>query len=298
MTREEKREAERYRLLFHQNVAGVYEKDLQGTILHCNESFARIFGYDRPDELVGKSAAILYTSQSDRERFLDRLKREGSLTSYELPMQGKDGTPLWVLENAALSHDPHTDQPVIVGTLIDITERKTLETRLERLASQDALTGLGNRRALADRGQQAIALAHRHHKGVAVLFLDLIGFKLINDVHGHPTGDRVLVHVARRLEGVLRDSDTAARVGGDEFVLLLTEVGSIDGALGAGRRILQALRAPVQLDGERVRIKARIGVAYFPEHGATLDELMTRASDVVTRLKDRTESTVELYQPA
>lgn len=290
-------DSEQYRLLFKQNVAGVYRKTVGGVLLNCNQSFARIFGYDAPDELEGKPADVLYGSPADRDAFLRRLRDQGSVTNHELPMRRKDGTPIWVLENAALTTDAETGAVVVVGTLIDITDRKTLEIRLERQANEDPLTGLSNRRALVARAEHALELAARRGEMGALLFVDVIRFKEINDRLGHRVGDQVLVEVARRLRATLRASDTAARVGGDEFAVLLSEVGGRVGARTAGHRVLSRFTEPVQVDGGELKVRLRVGIALFPEHAGTLDGLMKHAGGVVSELKSAVEPVVALYEP-
>ncbi len=289
-------EGERYRLLFEQNVAGVYRKSLGGIILQCNQSFAGMFGYDGPEALEGESMGMLYTSASDRRRFLDSLSARGSVTNFELPMRREDGSPIWVLENAVLLEDP-TEGPTVVGTLIDITERKTLETHLKELANQDPLTGLANRRALEAATEHAIELAVRRRETGALLFLDLVKFKEINDTLGYRAGDQVLVETARRLKAVLRASDTAARVGGDEFVVLLSDVDGVRGARAAGQRILDRFQREVPVDGTVVEVRVRLGIALFPDHARALTELMTAAGWLVSELKPETESVLKVFDP-
>lgn len=291
-------EGEQYRLLFQQNVAGVYRKSGEGILLQCNASFARMFGFESPAELEGRSMEILYASLSDRTDFLESLRAQGSVANYELPMRRADGAPIWVLENATLSRDPETHAPVVVGTLIDITDRKTVETRLERQANQDPLTGLANRRALEARAQHALELARRRDETGALLFLDLIRFKEINDTLGHRAGDLVLVETARRLEARLRASDTAARVGGDEFVVLLSDVDGREGARAAGLRILDRFRPPMDIDGVLVDVRVRMGIALFPDHAGDLARLMALAGRIVSDRKAWTESNLVVYEPA
>jgi diguanylate cyclase (GGDEF)-like protein/PAS domain S-box-containing protein len=289
-------ERERYRTLFQQNVAGVYRKSLGGILLQCNRSFAHMFGYDGPGELEGESMGMLYTSDADRRRFLDGISARGSVTNFELPMRRKDGTPIWVLENAVLLRDP-SEGPTVVGTLIDITERKTLETHLKELANQDPLTGLANRRALEAATEHAIELAVRRRETGALLFLDLVRFKDINDTLGYRTGDQVLVETARRLTSALRSSDTAARVGGDEFVVLLSDVENAGGARSAGQRVVDRFERAVPVDGDAVQVRVRVGIALFPDHARTLTELMTVAGWVVSELKPETESVLKVFDP-
>lgn len=288
-------ENERYRTLFDQNVAGVYRKTREGVLQQCNPSFARMFGFEDPAELVGRSMATLYASTSDRAAFLERLGTDGSVANYELAMRRRDGTPIWVLENAALLTDPGTDENMVIGTLIDITERKTLETQLKELANRDPLTGLANRRALEARAEHAIELAVRRNEVGALLFIDLIRFKEINDTLGHRAGDEVLVETASRLRSALRSSDTAARVGGDEFVVVLGDVAGAEGARAAARRIIKQFVSPVVVDGDEVLVRLRVGVVLFPAHARTLVDLMGAAGKVVSELKPETESVLRVY---
>jgi diguanylate cyclase (GGDEF)-like protein/PAS domain S-box-containing protein len=289
-------ENEQYRTLFDQNVAGVFRKTRDGVLRQCNQSFARMFGYDEPSELVGQSMSMLYASPSDRESFLERLDDRGAVTNYELPMHRQDGTPIWVLENAALLTDPETEEQTVIGTLIDITERKTLETHLKELAHQDPLTGLANRRALEARAEHAIELAVRRKETGALLFIDLVRFKEVNDTLGHRAGDEVLVETAARLRAALRSSDTAARVGGDEFVVLLSDVDGAAGARTAAQRILDQFDPVVEVEGQEVEVRIRVGVALFPSQARALDELMGAAGKVVSDLKPETGSVLRMYE--
>lgn len=173
---------------------------------------------------------------------------------------------------------------------IDVLETNTLllrqkvallqrsAARARRFACQDELTGLPNRRLLLDRYHQAVALAARQHRLVALLFLDLNGFKDVNDTHGHATGDRILQQVAERLRASIRASDTACRYGGDEFVVLLPELAGLRSALEAARKIRDRLAAPYTVDGTEITVTASIGTAVYPIDGRDYGELM-RAMD-------------------
>lgn len=161
-----------------------------------------------------------------------------------------------------------------VATVVD---RKRAEERLRFLAHHDGLTGLTNRALFYDRLETALRSANRQENRIALLFLDLDGFKEINDTRGHETGDRILVEVARRLEDGTRDTDTVARMGGDEFTVLLTNIGDRSAVETAVSKLRELLALPVDLGGESIRINCSIGIAVYPEDGSTAGELLGRA---------------------
>lgn len=169
----------------------------------------------------------------------------------------------------------------------DITNHKQLEQQLLELAGNDPLVGLPNRNLLLDRLDQAIKLAHRRQDSLAVLFIDLDGFKSINDEHGHRIGDLCLIEIGQRLHACLRESDTLARYGGDEFVVLLqNEVGS-DSVGDIARKLIDAASVPLQLEDIQVQISASIGVAFYPEHGGIPDQLIRYADHAMYQAKQR-----------
>jgi diguanylate cyclase (GGDEF)-like protein len=163
-----------------------------------------------------------------------------------------------------------------VGNYRDITERKILEEQLAHQASHDALTGLANRALFRDRLQHALARGVRHGEPTSILFLDLDDFKTVNDSLGHSAGDEMLVAVGERLKGCLRQSDMAARFGGDEFAILLEDTGRVEAEVTA-RRILRTLAAPVDVLGRQLRAQASIGIAVAEEGRGTQEELLRNA---------------------
>jgi diguanylate cyclase (GGDEF)-like protein/PAS domain S-box-containing protein len=277
----------RYRLLFEQNLAGVYRATLQGRILECNEAFARMLGYASAAEVLERSAWDLFASREDRERSLRQLRERGSLTNFELRLRRKDGSTLWVLENETLLRRDDGEGDVVAGTLIDVTDRKLQAQRVEFHAYHDALTGLPNRIALRERMYLALAQARRNDTGLAALFLDLDGFKAVNDGYGHALGDRLLRAVAGRLRDGVRGEDTVARVGGDEFVLVLSSVRRREGAARVVKKLLERLAQPFLLDGRALRVGASVGVALFPQDGDDEDTLLRSADAAMYKAKQR-----------
>jgi PAS domain S-box-containing protein len=195
----------RYRLLFERNMAGVFRTTLEGRVLECNHAAARLFGYDSPEEVLAVPVTSLYHTASDREAFLRKLKSGKSLTNHEMRFRRKNGDSTWVIGNISLVDDHSGVGGIIEGTLIDITERKVAEERAQYLAYYDALTGLPNRTLLQDRLTKALASARRRKDKVALLFLDLDRFKIVNDSLGHSAGDLLLQEIAERLKKCARN---------------------------------------------------------------------------------------------
>ena len=172
------------------------------------------------------------------------------------------------------------------GVGLDITKQKLIEANISRLARFDSLTGLYNRPAFFERLDHAIALARRHDRVIALLFVDLDRFKDVNDAFGHPSGDEVLKALARRLMKTVRDTDTVARLGGDEFIVLAEEVANQVDVNEFGRRLLQALSEPVVLHGQECRLGASIGVAMYPDDGEDATTLLKTADAAMYRAKE------------
>ena len=287
----------RYRTLFERNLAGVFRTTLDGKILECNESFARIFGFSSPREALDQAALDFYVRPADRMMFLDRIKERQSITNYEMCARRRDGTPVWVLENATLVDGPDGPDTVIEGSVIDITERKRAEEQVRHLAYHDALTGLPNRLLLNDRLTIALAQAHRSHQKLAVFYLDVDRFKMINDSLGHAVGDELLRRVADRLRAIVREGDTVARLGGDEFIIL-ARIGTNSDAETIARKILAAIRLPFAIEERDFFLTTSVGVSTYPGDGVDPDTLIRNADTAMYRAKERGRDEFQLYAPA
>lgn len=290
------REAERarrrahraYRKLFELNAAGGFRTTLDGELLEANRAFAELLRFDDPEELEGRSVRTLYVDPDDRAPMVEAVRREGTLQNHELRLERKDGTTAWVLVNAVVIEDPDLERDVLMGTVIDITERKENERRLTRLASRDPLTGLPNRRLLRDRAEQALSMARRNGSRVALVFVDLGDFKTVNDRHGHSVGDQVLTRVADLIEERLRAADTAARIGGDEFAALLTEVETVQEARDVAERLKRCCKRGIshtEADGT-LDLHASFGVAVAPDHATRFAELLEAADEAMYEAKE------------
>lgn len=273
-----------YRELLDQNLVGAYRFALDGAVLTVNGAMARMLGYGRDDSEHGWEAADLNARFAARKEWIRLLLRDGSVTNHVSRWRRKNGDGIWVLENSAVV-DESVSRRVILGTAIDFTERKTLEEELEWMAYHDSLTRLANRRLLRKMARKAIAHADRLGSRVAMLYLDLVRFKRINDVLGHTFGDRVLTQVADRFRKRVRATDTLARLGGDEFALLLVSPGGAEDARTAARNLQACLDKPFLVGGEKFHLDARIGIALYPDHAQDCDELLAHADRGMHRAK-------------
>lgn len=286
---------ERYRNLFMRNLAGVYRTTVEGDVIECNDALARMLGYDSPDEILLRPVLENYPHPEERAVFLDKLRANGRVEAHETHLLRKDGTPVWVLESAHLTHTNEHPDGVIEGTMIDITDRRRAEETIRHLAYHDTLTDLPNRSLFVDRLRQSIARARRTGEMVGVLFLDLDHFKDVNDSAGHAEGDMLLRNVATRLKDFLRDGDTLARFGGDEFVLLLPELESVEDATNAADRILKAMRKPWRVNGRELHLAASIGITIAPLDGEDPETLLRNADTAMYRAKEHGRNSFELY---
>jgi diguanylate cyclase (GGDEF)-like protein/PAS domain S-box-containing protein len=289
---------ESYRTLFERNQAGVFRTSAEGFILDCNDAFARILGYASRGECIGRSMAGHYADPGQRPRPFEVLRVKGVLSDQEIALRKVDGSPAWVLANADLVEARDAEPEMLEGTVIDITQRRNAEIQIVYQALHDALTGLPNRTLFHDRLTQALAKGKRHGGPLAVLFLDLDQFKVVNDTLGHAAGDRLLVVIADRLQQTVRSSDTVARVGGDELAFLLPGVERAEDAARAAQKILDAVSRPLEIDGHPLYVTASIGISLFPADGEEAEALLSNADIAMYRAKDLGRNGYQLSSPA
>lgn len=249
-----------------------------GKIVFANAAAALITGYN-VEELKELAHFNLIPHPDDRERVLHnhqrRLRGEVFENRYDISILTKDGKRRET--EIAVSTINGTAGTQILVVMVDITARKNTEQVIQHLALHDALTGLSNRTLLFDRLEGAITAARRRNSSFALFFLDLDDFKPINDDLGHDAGDLVLKTIAQRLQGSVRESDTVARVGGDEFVLVLQDVHGRDSALSVAEKTIAALAKPISIDKRLCEVGATLGIALYPEHGEDADTLIRHA---------------------
>jgi diguanylate cyclase (GGDEF)-like protein/PAS domain S-box-containing protein len=282
---------------FENSLEGMAITDENGSILTVNHAFTTITGYGL-EEVVGHNPRILSSGRQSRE-FYDEMwhaidtdgKWQGEIWNIR---KNGDIYPQWL--NISRVTDDHGNVTNFVGVFSDISERKSAEERILHQVYYDRLTELPNRVLFADRLNQVMGNAKRNPgKHFAVMFLDLDRFKLINDSMGHDAGDQLLQQAAHRLRGSMRETDTVARMGGDEFTVVLSEVGSPKDACHVAQKILDAFRAPFSLNGNEVYVSVSIGISVYPEDGNTTDILLKNADMAMYRAKGAGGSWYELY---
>ncbi|RMG91872.1 MAG: sensor domain-containing diguanylate cyclase [Zetaproteobacteria bacterium] len=280
-----KRELERsqaeMQAILHAAVDGIIVIRSSGEIVLFNAAAEGLFGY-AAEEVLGRNVCMLMPEAERKQHaeYIHRYLRTGK--SHIIGREAREVTALrkngesFPLELSVNRLDLD-DGLYFVGVVRDISARKQAEEKIRQLAHYDALTGLPNRSLFFERLSQAMAQARRYGHQLGLLFIDLDGFKPINDKHGHDIGDLVLKEVARRFRQCVRESDTVARIGGDEFVVLLPELEGLEGARSVANKLLQALAEPVQAKDVSCSLGCSIGVALFPDHGRDVDQLVKQA---------------------
>ncbi len=266
---------------------GIMITDAQGYIVDVNDTFSEITGYSR-DDAIGQKPSLLRSGRHDDTFYRamwQRLVHEGHWYE-EVWNRRKNGDVYPEQLTISTVRTPEGLARHYVALFSDTTEQKQNEHQLRRIAHYDALTSLPNRVLLADRLEQAMIVARRRQSMLALLCIDLDGFKAINDEHGHAVGDRVLVAVAERMRSALRDSDTVARLGGDEFVAVLPDVGDHAAAMALVRRLLVGIAQPLELDGCSLVVSGSIGLSYYPQvEDVGADQLLRQADQAMYQAK-------------
>jgi len=271
----------------------------QGTrFRYVNRGCEELMGYSRDELLAMNFWDVVHPEHRDliRERGLARQEGKPLPKRYEFKILTKRGEERWVDFTAAQTE--FDGQPAALGTAFDITERKRAQEQIQHQAYHDSLTGLPNRTLLRDRLHVALAHAHRQKQSLAVMFLDLDQFKLINDTLGHSLGDQLLRAVAERLLACVREDDTVCRIGGDEFVLILTGITRGEDAAKLAQKILDSLAKPMAVDGHELFITTSIGIGIYPNDGEEAETLLKNADSAMYRAKEMGRNNYQLFTPA
>lgn len=277
-----------YEEVFHKGEILIHVMDMQGRILYVNQAWKDVMGYTDA-ELMHQNIFAMVDSECQEacsSRLQDLVEGKEDTKLFQLTLRTRDGKKVVLEGNCSIGYDKG-QAASIRGLFRDISERKAEEEHLLQLAYYDGLTGLPNRHLLPDRLRQAMAAASRYAHYCAVVFLDLDGFKQVNDTLGHAQGDFLLRQAGQRLALALRENDTVSRIGGDEFVVVVTglrELGHIDKIV---QKLQRRLEEPFALDDNEFNMRASFGIAMYPDDGDSVETLLAHADSAMYRAKEQ-----------
>lgn len=275
---------------------GVIVTDSEGRILLANPAFETVTGYTQ-EEVLGKKPNILRSGLHDRKFYENMWEtiRDHGVWKGEIWNKRKNGELFveWLTIKAI--YDATGNPTHYVAIFSDVTKHKRTMEQLARLSNYDLLTNVPNRQLFTKRLQHLLDMARRYNQQLAILFLDLDRFKYINDELGHYSGDVLLKKVANRLKKLLRTKDTLARIGGDEFVVILPKLKDVQEAIGMAEQMIESLQAPFTLNGKDVYMSASIGISMYPNDGDEGETLLRRADRAMQKAKESGRNRFELY---
>ena len=286
--------------IIHNAMDGIITINEAGEILGFNPAAEQIFGYAQQD-VLNKNLKMLMPepTRSEHDAYLNRYKETGEaniigVCGREVVATRKNGEQFPM--ELSVSEMVLGGLRYFVGIVRDITERKLAEEKIAHLAHYDYLTDLPNRALFVDSLVHCIAMARRNSFKTAVLFLDLDGFKKVNDTLGHDAGDLLLRSVSKRLKATIRASDTVARVGGDEFIFVLNEIGSDENAALMANKIIIALSEPFELKGQQCHVGGSIGISIYPDASTDTETLIKQADNAMYLAKQSGKNTYKFYR--
>jgi diguanylate cyclase (GGDEF)-like protein/PAS domain S-box-containing protein len=275
--------------MFENALEGMFRASVDGQWTGANRALARIYGFDSPEELIRSM------HDASREELRRRLEADGAVNGLEVQARKQNGETIWVSMTGEVKRDAAGRITHYEGTVEDVTERRRYREHIERQANFDALTGLANRALLDDRLRQAVQQAETSGGRVTVALVDLDQFKLINDSFGHQVGDALLRIIAERLKGCMRDSDTVARQGGDEFVLVLRNYADDDEITGIMQRVQSAIAAPWTAGRRELHVTCSIGIAVYPQDGRNAEVLLRNADSAMYKAKEQGRNNYQFF---
>ena len=274
-------EKRRYYDLYNLAPVGYCTLSAESLIIEANQVAAHLFGMDQRELEQQPLSRFIHPEDQDiyylyRKKIISTQKQQ----SFELRLQSPNSADLWVyIVASTIKANGDEDHHEIRLVLTDISDRKQYETELNRIAKYDALTNLPNRTLLSDRLYQGMAVALRHQQPLAVLYIDLDGFKEINDEYGHEVGDQVLILLADRMKKSIRKEDTIARFGGDEFVAILLDLTSVEYAIPKINHLTKIISQPISIGGLTLQLKASIGVSFYPQNELVDTDILLRQAN-------------------
>ncbi|MBA2526177.1 MAG: EAL domain-containing protein [Pyrinomonadaceae bacterium] len=281
--------------IFEYNITGICFADLAGSITEANEAFLKIVGYSCDDLSTGRLSWREMTAQEYRhldEHAIERMTASGTCAPFAKECTRKDGSSVPVLFGAALVSGSKTE---LVCFSLDLTEYKQAEEKVTYFAYHDALTNLPNQELFKDRLKHALLASERNTQMLAVVLVDLDRFATINDALGYVTADQLLREVAKRIVACVRESDTVARFGGDDFALLLTDVNCPEDAAKIAQHIQEALRAPFNFDDQELFLTSSIGISLNPDDAKDAVTLLKSAGTALNRAKEMDGNNYQFY---
>lgn len=283
--------------VFRYTVEAIMVTDADEKILRINQAFTKITGYSS-DEVIGKTPRQVIKSGRHDEKFYTELWssliNNGSWIG-EIWDKRKDGSEFPARHNMTAVRDDEGKVIQYMSVFLDVTEQKRAQERVEYLAQYDQLTSLPNRALFMDRLQHSIDRANRSNNKVGLMFIDLDGFKNVNDTLGHQAGDELLKHVAHRLLKSVRSEDTVARLGGDEFTLILEELHDADGAVVVANKVLQSVSEVINLSGNEVKVGASIGISLYPDDAKDVENLIKTSDTAMYHSKKEGKNQYQFY---
>ncbi|GAP20049.1 protein containing PAS domain S-box [Leptolinea tardivitalis] len=275
----------------------VYFKDRQCRLMRVSRRLANSLGYENPEDLIGKTDTDLFGQEFGEKTRLEEMRIMetgqpiiGLVECFNRP----DGTKNWTSSTKHPLRKKNGEIYGLFGITREINELKQIENDLQFLATHDVLTSLPNRFLLFDRLDQAIFRAQRYGTMIAVLFIDLDNFKKINDTCGHAAGDLLLVQIAGILQKHVRELDTVARIGGDEFVILMESIKTQDEVVQIADRIVRDINKGIDLYPTKPEVTVSIGISLYPHHGTTSNRLLGSADDAMYQAK-KNKNTYEVF---
>ena len=294
-----RRAEEKYRLIFQNAPIGIFQATPEGRPIIVNPALARMHGYDSPEQLMAEVSNVghqLFVNPNALREIARLLEKEPVLRDIELEIYDKGGKRRWLSANIRAVTDNDGKVVLHEGTAEDITVRKAAEEQAQFLSFYDVLTGLPNRTLLRDRILMALFNARQRGEKVALLFLDLDRFKIINDSLGHSIGDLLLRQVAQRLKGCTQEQDTVAHMGGDEFLVLLTGINKIADAVAVAERVVKSMASEFVIPSHSLNITCSLGISIFPDHGGDVETLIKNADQAIYSAKENGRNNFQLFR--
>jgi diguanylate cyclase (GGDEF)-like protein/PAS domain S-box-containing protein len=291
---------ERWQFALEGSEDGVWDWNFETNEVFYSKRFKEILGFDENEWKNERSEAMNRIHPDDYENVLvqinNHLKGFTGNYSIEYRIKHKDGTYLWTYDRGKVIRWDGNGKPLrMIGTCSDITPRKKLEEKIKELAYRDPLTNLPNRLLFNDRLDLTIASSKRNNKKFALIILDIDKFKKINDNYGHDIGDQLILYVGKKIESLLRRSDTIARFGGDEFLLLLPEIKDGQDAEKIAEKIFNTFQEKFILGEKKLRVTVSMGIAIYPEHGCDISTILKNADLALYEVKDKGRNNYKLY---